>query len=533
MILASMLAVVNSGPVAAAEITSLEAVDIGVSSATLRWQTDSPSTSTVVYGPTSAFGQAIVLAEPATTHSAALTGLDCDADYHYAVISTDADLVVTTSDEQILRTAPCEASVPSIRVVANTTSADISWESTQPGRSHVIYRLVPNDDDPATAPDVLVDGPDLAIGNHSLTLTDLLCDSTYEVEGSTTLVDGTVESTNTVQFATYPCDPFIENVAVDAGPTTATITWTTDEQATGSVLVGTSTSYGFELDAVVTSNVHRVDMADLTCSTTYHYRVVSTDSAGETWWTPNATFVTGSCSSPIPGVPGDGNNAPSAPVISNLTTDAGETSIAIAWTTNEVSSATATWGLGIAFGNTLTSDRVGVSHLIVVTNLACGRDYVIAASSTDASGLVGYSASQPVRTLDCGAGIEAGPADPPVVVPPVDPGDGEAAPLEIADVVVRDLTKTSATVLWSTNVAATGSVAYGVETRDGNATGTIAGVTQRVVLTGLTCSTTYLFDPMAVSLDGATVVTAGTGSFTTLPCNAAAISDIAVAASQR
>ena len=63
-------------------------------------------------------------------------------------------------------------------------------------------------------------------------------------------------------------------------PTSATITWTTDEPATGQVQYGLTTSYGSTttLDATLVSS-HSVSLSDLSPGTTYHYRVISKDAA--------------------------------------------------------------------------------------------------------------------------------------------------------------------------------------------------------------------------------------------------------------
>jgi hypothetical protein len=78
-------------------------------------------------------------------------------------------------------------------------------------------------------------------------------------------------------------------------PTTsgATVAWTTNQASTSQVQYGTTTSYGAsttESSAMVTA--HSVALTGLSASTTYHYRVVSTNSDNETSSSSDSTFTT-------------------------------------------------------------------------------------------------------------------------------------------------------------------------------------------------------------------------------------------------
>jgi hypothetical protein len=84
--------------------------------------------------------------------------------------------------------------------------------------------------------------------------------------------------------------------AVNAGSITntgATITWTTDEPATTQVEYGTTTSYGSTtaLNSTLVTG-HSQALTGLTAGTTYNYRVISKDSAGNQAVSGNFTFAT-------------------------------------------------------------------------------------------------------------------------------------------------------------------------------------------------------------------------------------------------
>lgn len=88
--------------------------------------------------------------------------------------------------------------------------------------------------------------------------------------------------------------PSISNVkAVSITNTGATITWTTASPATSQVQYGLTTAYGetTPLDPAL-ETFHSVTLTGLTFGTTYHYRVISTDAAGQTATSANFTFTT-------------------------------------------------------------------------------------------------------------------------------------------------------------------------------------------------------------------------------------------------
>jgi hypothetical protein len=86
--------------------------------------------------------------------------------------------------------------------------------------------------------------------------------------------------------------PVISSITASANLDTATIAWTTDEAATSQVEYGLADSYGSSttLDSnAVTS--HSVSISSLTPGTTYHYRVKSSDGAGNESVSSDRTFV--------------------------------------------------------------------------------------------------------------------------------------------------------------------------------------------------------------------------------------------------
>jgi hypothetical protein len=140
--------------------------------------------------------------------------------------------------------------------------------------------------------------------SHSLTVTGLDCETTYHYQLSSTDAAGNTAVTPDATFTTAPCPvsdttpPVISGVDVSAGVSQATVSWSTDEPATSRVVSGVTTAYenGPVSDSALTAS-HSLTVTGLDCETTYHYQLSSTDAAGNTAVTPDATFTTTACGS--------------------------------------------------------------------------------------------------------------------------------------------------------------------------------------------------------------------------------------------
>ena len=83
--------------------------------------------------------------------------------------------------------------------------------------------------------------------------------------------------------------------AVSASWITSTfvlITWTTDEPGSSIVEYGATTAYGLSATGEDNVTSHSVTLTDLSPSTTYHYRVGSTDESGNAAWSEDQPFTT-------------------------------------------------------------------------------------------------------------------------------------------------------------------------------------------------------------------------------------------------
>lgn len=86
--------------------------------------------------------------------------------------------------------------------------------------------------------------------------------------------------------------PVISAVTVSPASTTAGVAWTTDENATSGLEWGATAAYGNSTTNSTLSLSHNRTATSLSPSTTYHYKVWSSDSSGNTTNTADATFTT-------------------------------------------------------------------------------------------------------------------------------------------------------------------------------------------------------------------------------------------------
>ena len=180
--------------------------------------------------------------------------------------------------------------------------------------------------------------------------------------------------------------PRIYGIQATRGPLdSAIITWTTDEPADSYVEYW---AYGVPQNRVGTSMLatsHSVTLSNLRAGTTYYYRVISTDAAGNRGQSQDLTLVI----QPVDTTP---------PVISRIEAKAtGLDSVSITWTTDEpADSYVEYWAYGVP------QNRVGTSvlstyHAVTLSNLRSGVTYYYTVTSTDAAGNRARSSEMSLR----------------------------------------------------------------------------------------------------------------------------------------
>ena len=155
--------------------------------------------------------------------------------------------------------------------------------------------------------------------------------------------------------------PTISNIFAAVGTSTATISWTTNENADTLIAYGTSTAYSASTAVNSTLVVsHSQALSNLTPSTIYHYQVKSKDASGNIAISSDQTLTTLA----------QGDVA--APVISSVVATPSSTSALIAWSTNEAATSK------VYYSTSSVADPNAVGTLSVVdANLVTGHSVTL------------------------------------------------------------------------------------------------------------------------------------------------------------
>jgi len=127
----------------------------------------------------------------------------------------------------------------------------------------------------------------------------ILDNSTADGTGFGAAVNGSTVFPNQLEvhyvrvYAANTAQPVISAVSVSPGPTSAAVTWTTDQDAASQVAFGLTSSYGSttQTDPALTTS-HSQTLASLAPGTTYHFAVISTNAAGVRATSQDYTFQT-------------------------------------------------------------------------------------------------------------------------------------------------------------------------------------------------------------------------------------------------
>ena len=178
-------------------ISSVTSGGLSGTSATITWATDQPSSSQVEFGTTAAYGSLSLLNSAlVTSHSVILTGLTPGTAYSFAVLSTNPAGTATSANFTFSTTVP----LPSISGVAisgiTATSATVTWNTDQASNSQLSYGT-------SQAYGLLSSLNSALVTSHSVTLTGLASNTTYNFAVLSTDAAGTAKSSN-FSFATLP-----------------------------------------------------------------------------------------------------------------------------------------------------------------------------------------------------------------------------------------------------------------------------------------------------------------------------------------
>lgn len=487
--------------------------------AIVRWITNEVATSQVAYGTSShsgTFGSAaevraaydLVTAETTTfvlAHGVTLVGMAPGTTYYYRVISTDTSGNAAWSAEGSFTTS-ADATAPVISGVAapagtiTERSAIVWWNTDEPATSQVAYSTTTHAGQMYANVTVMLDAYDwkttentLLVRMRGVSITGLLPGTTYYYRVISKDAAGNASYSDESSFTTSAdiTAPMISGINVPATTITdvrAIVWWNTNEPATSQVVYSRTSQSGtsFGSDAAAARAAYgsytaenssylmtrAVSVNGLAPSTTYYFRVISRDAAGNVAISAEQSFVTKADTTP--------------PAIIGVTvTHITSTSAVINWFTSEP----ATSHLGYdgvtraafedyAYGPPSANPNLVLKHSALITGLSADTTYFFRVRSQDAAGNPAPSSESSFTT--------AADTTPPV----------------ITSVVNSNVGATMAIIQWLTNEPATSQIAYST-TSHPDAVGSWGSIANITATYGSTSpESTGLTTSHGIALDG-------------------------------
>ena len=274
-------------------LSKVRAEGITGTAATLLWETDEPSDSYAELGITTNYGLTAADGSFRLEHSLPVSGLKPDTLYHFRVRSTDPSGNPSTSVDLTFRTLKNITSPdkipPMISDVEVTgisdTRAVVMWKTNELANGEIEYGTSMTYGLRASNPTYLT--------AHSQVLEGLRPSTEYHIRVKSVDVFGNGPSASadfSFKTAAGPdrTPPSVSSVRVlSVTSSGATISWSTDEPSNGLVEYGADTFYGRTQTSKLFVLNHTVELSGLSANTIYHFRVSSSDPAGN----PSATGV--------------------------------------------------------------------------------------------------------------------------------------------------------------------------------------------------------------------------------------------------
>jgi len=369
-------------------ISSVSIGSITTQGATVTWDTDEPSNSSVEYitatggdftgAPSTGSSIIADTASGLGQHSVTLTGLSANTTYYLQVKSTDPSDNTGSSKDGVNGYSFTTLDGPSISSVSassvSNTGVTVIWNTDVNSNSYVVYSV---NSDMSSSTET---GTDDSVTSHSVDISGLTAGQTYYFYVKSGVAQdtngGDYYTFNTTSDASGPTITFDSTTDIsNITATSARISWTTDELATSAVNYGTTTAYGSQSTSSNLNTDHHLNISGLTANTTYYFKISSTDESSNTTTDDN----TGSSYSFTTSTSGPSMSSVAS---SNITYN----SATITWTTAENSNSLVDYGTTTSYG-----DRHGkhgdatTSHSVTLPNLAASTGYSYRVLSTDSS----------------------------------------------------------------------------------------------------------------------------------------------------
>lgn len=306
---------------ASPSISNVATSSVSLTAATITWDTNEIASTLVEYGTTTSSYNSIAGSASAleTSHSVSLSGLNGNTTYYFRVRSADASGNSATNDNggngwSFTTVADTTApTVSNISSLVNNTSAIVTWNTNESATSRVDFDLSSSTYSNSSS--------SLSYETtHTITLNGLTNNTTYyfrvrsvDASGNETIDNnsGSGHSFTTLDTPGTPiivvsgggsarnsldtAPPIISNIDFkDVTPSSALITWDTNEAGNSLVRFGSTLDYGLltgnDLE-LLTSN-HTVKLINLAPSHKYHFKAVTYDASGNRAESEDRIFTT-------------------------------------------------------------------------------------------------------------------------------------------------------------------------------------------------------------------------------------------------
>lgn len=270
----------------------------------------------------------------------------------------------------------------------------------------------------------------------------------------------------------------------------------------------TNTDYGSSAYATVStaSQNYYID-SSVSSGTTYYYKMRIVDSEGDISSFSAESYDT---------VNGQGGTDTTAPTISSVATSSLQnTSVVVAWTTDELATSSVDFGTSAgSYSSTTVKNTFATSHSVALTGLSANTTYYFRVRSRDISG---NTATNNNGGSDYTFTTKGGPV--------------------ITGVAVKSVTDTTATIRWNTNSASDSRVDYSTSASLASpssvTSSTLVSGEHELTLTGLSGSTRYYFQVLSTDSDSNITTDANGGNYysftTTADVTPPVISSVTVA----
>ncbi|MFA6228388.1 MAG: FISUMP domain-containing protein, partial [Patescibacteria group bacterium] len=414
-------------------LTNVEVTATTTQSATIEWDTNELANSSVHYSTDLSFNitvGSLSMAQDAThigRHQVVLTNLTPGQSYNFTVESENALGISGVNTNESLGYPFDTISGPVIsNVTANNltnNSATIVWNTNLSSDSAVYYTTSSEFTAFENA------GVSTVLTNHEVTISGLTRGTVYYYYVKSGVA--TDDNAGVYYSFTTPYDnvaPVISNTAATIViDTQALINWTTNELSDSEVVYGTeSNNYTLNSTDANLALKHSIVLPDLATSTTYYYKVISSDaSSNEASSTEELSFttletlsqesaillreaaaelsgeITGAANVTCGGGGGGGSIDRSKPVISDIKISEVEANGAvISWSTNKAGSSIVRYGTDKHYGNAVVYYDNTKNHSVPLKNLDSSTEYNYLVDTIDGNGNIGTSVEASFVTTD-------------------------------------------------------------------------------------------------------------------------------------